>query len=84
VPGDRASRLIPIGNGYLYNPARQLRTGQQGHRGINPETGTTYSPRGSINLYNLRRRNVSFGNPAFRRILLRLNLTYKNEVSVVR
>ena len=35
--------------------------------------------KGSINLYNLRRRNVSFGNPAFRRILIRLNLTYKNE-----
>jgi len=79
MPGDRASRLVPIGNGYHYNPARQLKTGAQGHCGINPETGSTYSPKGSINLYNLRRRNVSFGNPAFRRILLRLNLSYKNE-----
>jgi hypothetical protein len=68
-----------MGNGYAYNPTRQLPTGQQGHRSINPETGSTYSPRGSINLYNLRRRNVSFGNPAFRRLLVRLNLIYKNE-----
>ena len=79
MPGDRASRLVPIGNGYLYNPARQLKTGAQGRRGINPETGSTHSPKYSFNLHSLNRRNMSFARTSFGRLLTRLRLEYKHE-----
>ncbi len=36
---------------------RQLKTGAQGHRRINPETSSTHSPKYSFNLYSLNRRN---------------------------
>jgi hypothetical protein len=67
------------GNGYHYNPTRQLKTGTQGYRAINPETGSPYNPRGSFNLYALKRRNMSFARTGFRRLLARLRLEYKHE-----
>ena len=68
-----------LGNGYLYNPTRQLKTGAQGHREINPETGSTYSPKYAFNLYALNRRNMSFARTSFGRLLTRLHLEYKHE-----
>ena len=68
-----------LGNGYLYNPTRQLKTGAQGHRGINPKTGSTYSPKYAFNLYALNRRNMSFARTSFGRLLTRLHLEYKHE-----
>jgi len=79
MPGDRASRLVPLGTWAHYNPHRKFPTGRQGHRGINPETGTTYSPKYSFNLYALNRRNMSFARTGFSRLLTRLRLQYKHE-----
>lgn len=51
----------------------------QGHRGINPETGSTHSPKYSFNLHSLNRRNMSFARTSFGRLLTRLRLEYKRE-----